>query len=127
VKRLQAFAMFAAEYRKFEREREADDYLMSDQTFKRIRRVFEESAALISNSIVPDSFIWRLWYYIERHNRRTITEMDKVNLIFLYTNSIILGLSTRYGSVPLFETIVYRRYKKSAYTCIQTGGNSKSH
>jgi hypothetical protein len=82
MKRERAFAMFAAEYLLFKKANETDDTLLIGQSYKRIRQILEEAAPLLSDTPVPDSFIWRLWHYIERANRQR-AEMEKVRAIFM--------------------------------------------
>lgn len=78
LKRRYALSMFASEYKLFGQACESDDYLLIDQAYKRIRKIFEESATLISNTSSPDSFIWRLWHFVERQNKSTTSDMEKV-------------------------------------------------
>jgi hypothetical protein len=73
--------MFAAEYLFFKQANHTDDTLLIGQSYKRIRQILEEIAPLLSDTFVPDSFVWRLWHNIERASRQR-TEMEKVIHVF---------------------------------------------
>jgi hypothetical protein len=102
--------MFAAEYLKFKQACEADDPLLVDLVFKRIRRILEEAALLVSDTVQPDSFIWRLWHYIERHNRKSNLDVEKVFLNGLYFNNdtVFLGLHTWSTQLSICKEFVNR-------------------
>lgn len=108
LKSKRAFAMFASEYLIFKRACEADDLLLVDQSYKRIRQILEEAAPLLSESFSPDSFIWRLWHYIERTKKNRV-EMEQVCFEVLKTcvnQCLFLGLFAWCSFLSILKTVL---------------------
>ncbi|KAI6194371.1 hypothetical protein M3Y96_01117700 [Aphelenchoides besseyi] len=76
-KRMFALAFFGAKIQIYKKAQENDDTLWSRTVSKQIKEILEEAVPMLSESFVPESLIWRIWFYIHSELQHR-TEIDKL-------------------------------------------------
>ncbi|KAI6196940.1 hypothetical protein M3Y94_01167000 [Aphelenchoides besseyi] len=76
-KRMFALAFFGAKIQIYKKAQENDDTLWSRTVSKQIKEILEDAVPILSESFMPESLIWRIWFYIQSELQHR-TEIDKL-------------------------------------------------